>query len=129
MTEPATEDLTRRLQRTTLVSLVVGYAGYYFCRSNFSVASPLLLDAFGSEGLDKEVLGAIASVGVLFYALGKLFNGILCDFVGGKRVFLFGMFASVAATLFLWPGHRGRCFFRSLVHQQAGPIDGMGRPG
>ena len=111
MTEPATEDLTRRLQRTTLVSLVVGYAGYYFCRSNFSVASPLLLDAFGSEGLDKEVLGAIASVGVLFYALGKLFNGILCDFVGGKRVFLFGMFASVAATLFFGLGTGVAVFF------------------
>lgn len=85
-----------RWQAITLMTLLVGYAGYYVCRSNFSVlASPI-----GSEfGLDKAQLGSIASWGVFFYALGKLFGGIACDFVGGTRVFLFGMVASVACTL------------------------------
>ena len=90
----------RRWEGVTVGSLVVGYAGYYVCRSNFSVATPLLLDAFGPHGLDKEMIGAIVSAGVLFYAVGKLFNGILCDFVGGRRIFLAGMFGSVAATVF-----------------------------
>ena len=89
----------RRWQSITVGSLIIGYAGYYICRSNFSVATPLLLDQFGAQGLDKEVIGWIASVGVMFYAVGKVFNGVLCDFIGGRRMFLFGMVGSVAATV------------------------------
>ena len=89
----------RRWQAVTLLSLVVGYAGYYVCRSNLSVATPLLLDAFGEEGLDKAWIGFISSVGVAFYAIGKLINGTLTDFIGGRRVFLFGMVGSIVATI------------------------------
>ena len=89
----------RRWQAVTLLSLVVGYAGYYVCRSNLSVATPLLLDAFGEEGLDKAWIGFISSVGVTFYAIGKLINGTLTDFVGGRRIFLFGMVGSIVATI------------------------------
>ncbi|MFB6247186.1 MAG: MFS transporter, partial [Salinibacter sp.] len=90
---------TRRWQGITLFSLVVGYAGYYVCRSNLSVATPLLLEAFGSQGIDKEMIGFISSVGVAFYALGKLINGTLADFLGGRRMFIFGMLGSIAATV------------------------------
>ena len=86
-------------RRITLMTLLVGYAGYYVCRSNLSVAGPLLLEEFEGVGLTKEHLGTIASVGVLFYAGGKIFNGVLSDFFGGKRLFLLGMFASVLATI------------------------------
>ena len=88
-----------RWQWTTVATLTVGYMGYYFCRSNFSVATPLLLDAYGEQGLTKESIGTIASIGTLLYASGKLFNGVICDFVGGRRMFLVGMVASVACTL------------------------------
>ena len=88
-----------RWQWTTVATLTVGYMGYYFCRSNFSVATPLLLDAYGDQGLTKESIGAIASIGTLLYASGKLFNGVLCDFVGGRRMFLVGMVASVVCTI------------------------------
>jgi OPA family glycerol-3-phosphate transporter-like MFS transporter len=76
----------------------VGYAGYYFCRSNLSVATPLLLQEFDGT-LDKERIGQIASAAVLFYAGGKFINGILSDFIGGRRMFLFGMLASICATI------------------------------
>lgn len=89
----------RTWRRITLTTLLVGYAGYYVCRSNLSVAGPLLLEEFESIGLTKEHLGTIASVGVLFYAGGKIFNGVLSDFFGGKRLFLLGMSASVLATV------------------------------
>ena len=94
----------RKWQRVTVGSLIIGYAGYYVCRSNFSVVTPLLLDEFGAQGIDKEMIGLIASVGVFFYAVGKIFNGVLCDFVGGRKMFLFGMMGSVAATLFFGIG-------------------------
>ncbi len=87
-----------RWQWTTLATLTVGYAGYYFCRSNFSVAAPLLLDEFEGS-IDKKALGTIASVSIFFYAGGKLINGILGDFIGGRRMFLFGMLASIGATV------------------------------
>ena len=88
-----------RWQWTTVVTLTVGYAGYYFCRSNFSVATPLLLDEFGDAGVTKESIGDIAGVAIFFYAGGKLINGILSDFVGGRRMFLFGMLGSICATV------------------------------
>lgn len=70
----------QRWQVRTAAGLFVGYSAYYLCRSNLAVAAPLLIREFGSQGLNKEVLGQLASVGVLFYALGKVFNGVLGDF-------------------------------------------------
>lgn len=87
-----------RWQWTTATTLTVGYAGYYFCRSNLSVATPLLLDEFHGT-IDKTAIGTIASVAVFFYAGGKLINGVLSDFLGGRRMFLFGMLASICATI------------------------------
>ncbi len=89
----------RRAQGVTALSLLVGYAGYYVCRSNSSVAAPLQIEEFGAQGLDKEVLGEIASLGVLCHAFGKLVTGVACDFGGGRPMFLLGLFGSVAATL------------------------------
>jgi OPA family glycerol-3-phosphate transporter-like MFS transporter len=95
---------TVRLQRwrtITVATLFTGYAGYYLCRSNLSIATPLLLEEYGTSGLTKEHIGDVASLGVFFYALGKSFNGIATEYVGGKLIFLTGIFASVACTLLL----------------------------
>lgn len=88
-----------RWQKTTLVTLTAGYAGYYFCRTNLSVATPLLLEEFQSRGLGKAEIGIVVSAGVFVYAGGKLVTGALCDFVGGRRMFLLGMVLSVLATV------------------------------
>lgn len=87
-------------QKKIIVSLLIGYAGYYFCRSNLSVVAPLLLKEFSSQGLDKIMLGSIVSSGVLFYAIGKIINGVLGDIIGGKTAFILGMIGSVFATIF-----------------------------
>lgn len=89
----------RRWQRLLLALMLVGYAGYYVCRSNLSVASPLLIGEFGPLGLDKGAIGGIASLGTLLYAFGKFVGGSLADFLGGRRIFLFGMGGAVAFTL------------------------------
>ncbi|MEQ1822393.1 MAG: MFS transporter, partial [Fimbriimonadaceae bacterium] len=77
--------------------LAVGYSGFYLCRSSFSVAKPLLLEAFPS--LDKAKLGLIASVGTLLYAIGKLIHGPLADKIGGKPLFLYGMLGAIGFSL------------------------------
>ncbi len=88
----------RRWQWITGGSLFSGYAAYYICRSNLSVATPLLLAEYADRGLNKEGMGLIASAGVATYAIGKIINGLLSDRLGGRPLFLGGLFASVVCT-------------------------------
>jgi MFS transporter, OPA family, glycerol-3-phosphate transporter len=89
----------RRWQKITAASLFVGYAGYYLGRSCLAIATPLMVEAGPSHGLTKEQIGLVASVGVLTYAIGKVINGLIVDYIGGRRMFLFGMAATVACTV------------------------------
>ncbi len=86
-------------QKITIALLVVGYAGYYLCRVHLSVATPLIIDAFRSQGIDKAAIGRIASIGTLLYALGKFLNGSLADYAGGRRMFLLGMGGAVVCSV------------------------------
>ncbi|NDD27909.1 MAG: MFS transporter [Proteobacteria bacterium] len=96
---PHTAPRTVRAWRAlTLAGLVLGYAGYYLCRSDLSVAAPLIIADLGAQGVDEKAIGTFASVGVLVYAAGKLFSGVTCDFLGGRRPFLAAMLASAACT-------------------------------
>jgi OPA family glycerol-3-phosphate transporter-like MFS transporter len=92
-----------RWQTINLALLVVGYSGYYLCRSNLSVTLPLIIQELARNGVDanaaRVALGSIASLGVLAYALGKFPSGTLADLFGGRRNFLFGMGGSIAFTL------------------------------
>ena len=86
-----------------VVLLITGYAGFYACRSNFSVTLPLIIDDLVARGIPAAEarirLGQIVSLGVLAYALGKIFLGGLADFWGGKRQFLAAMGGAVLFTL------------------------------
>jgi OPA family glycerol-3-phosphate transporter-like MFS transporter len=92
-----------RFQILTVILMVIGYSGYYLCRSDFSVALPMIIDDLAKKGLDpgaaKVRLGGVASLGVLAYALGKFASGGLADLLGGRRNFLAGMAGSVFFTL------------------------------
>ncbi|MGB7220613.1 MAG: MFS transporter [Vicinamibacterales bacterium] len=89
----------RRWQVTTVAVLLVGYAGYYLCRSNLSVAAPMMLAESSGLGLDRQSFGLISSLGVFAYAIGKLVTGVLGDFLGGRRMFLVGLFGAVLASV------------------------------
>src|SRR6476620_6586729 len=92
-----------RWQVLTVALMLVGYSGYYLCRSNLSVALPLIADELAARGLPPDVarirLGAIASLGVMAYAAGKFPAGALSDLLDGRRNFLAGMIGSVIFTL------------------------------
>src|ERR1700694_3666343 len=93
-----------RLRQTAAVLLLFGgYGALYFCRADLSVATPLLVEELGKHGVshgDALIrMGAIASFGVLAYALGKLFLGGLGDFWGGRVSFLIGLVGATAFTL------------------------------
>jgi OPA family glycerol-3-phosphate transporter-like MFS transporter len=93
----------RRRQIITVLLLFGGYAALYFCRADLSVATPLLIEELKSTGMgqDEAVLrmGRIASLGVLGYAVGKLFLGGLGDYWGGRINFLIGLAGAIVFTL------------------------------
>ena len=76
-----------------LGTLVVGYIGIYLCRKNFSVANPLIRQAFG---LSKEQIGKVASYSTVAYMLGKFVFGPLIDRLGGRVAFLLALLAVAA---------------------------------
>jgi sugar phosphate permease len=103
---PTDKARTRSLrfrQTGTVLLLFGGYASLYFCRADLSVATPLLIEELGQHGVkhaDAVIrMGSIASLGVLAYALGKLFLGGLGDFWGGRISFLIGLVGATVFTL------------------------------
>jgi sugar phosphate permease len=95
-------------QLAVVVLLFTGYAAYYFCRADLSVAMPLLIDDLrrhGTNGNDAVIcLGTISSLGVFAYAVGKLFLTGLGDIWGGKRSFTIGLGGAIAFTLLFASG-------------------------
>jgi MFS transporter, OPA family, glycerol-3-phosphate transporter len=93
----------RAAQLRTILLLFGGYAACYYCRADLSVATPLLADELSRHGLSHgEALvriGTISSLGVLAYALGKLFLTGLGDYWGGQRNFLIGVGGAMLFTL------------------------------
>ena len=95
----------------TLVLLIVGYSGFYLCRSDLSVITPLLLKDFAARGIDtnaaRQRIGWIVSMGTLAYALGKFIAGVVGDIGGGRRNFLTGMGGAVLFTVLFTLGGSG----------------------
>jgi sugar phosphate permease len=87
----------------TVALLFAGYAACYYCRSDLSVATPLLVEELGKRGISHGEalvrLGSISSLGVLAYALGKFFLTGLGDYWGGRRNFLIGVGGAAVFTL------------------------------
>jgi sugar phosphate permease len=102
---PATQADPRldRRKALTLGLMVLGYTGFYFCRSNFLVSLPLIIKDLAASGISaddaRKALGWVATFGTLAYALGKLPGGGLVDFLGGRRIYLAGMGGAVCFTI------------------------------
>lgn len=98
-----------RYKQVAIVAwLFGGYASLYFCRADLSVGSPLIIEQLGRHGMAHDEalvrMGTISSLGVLAYALGKLFLGGLGDFWGGRVSFLIGLCGATAFTLLFAAG-------------------------
>ena len=97
-----------RQQAGIVLLLFSGYAAYYFCRADLSVATPLLVEELRSRGVPAATalvrIGALSSAGVFAYALGKLFLGGLGDLWGGRRSFLIGLGGATLFTLLFAAG-------------------------
>ncbi|MCI0389713.1 MAG: MFS transporter [Acidobacteria bacterium] len=120
-----------RWQILTVTLLVLGYAGFYLCRSNFSVALPLIVEELAARGLSadeaKVRLGMLASLGVFAYALGKFLSGGLTDLFGGRRAFLLGTIGTVCCTALFALGGGFPVFTLAWVLNRL--LQSMGWPG
>ena len=100
---PAAHRSLRHRQVLVVALLFGGYASLYFCRADLSVATPLLAEELSRRGMNHGDalirVGSISSLGVLAYALGKLFLGGLGDFWGGRISFLIGLSGATVFTL------------------------------
>src|ERR1022692_2372560 len=95
-------------QATTMLLLFGGYAALYFCRADLSVSTPLIIEQLGRHGVSHGEaivrMGTMTSLGVLAYALGKMFLGGLGDYWGGRISFLIGLGGATAFTLLFAAG-------------------------
>jgi len=95
-------------QVRTILLLFGGYAACYYCRTDLSVATPLLVEELGTHGISHSEalvrIGTLSSLGVLAYALGKLFLTGLGDYWGGRRNFLIGVGGATVFTLIFAAG-------------------------
>ena len=98
----------RRRQAITVGLLVVGYAGFYLCRSDLSATSTLIVGEFSAGGMEpglaKWWLGVAMTIGTLGYAIGKFAAGSLVDLLGGRRNYLIGMAGAVVCTFAIAAG-------------------------
>ncbi len=117
-------------QGLTVGLMVLGYAGFYLCRSNLSATMPLIIDDLAQGGTDpapaKWRLGRwVVSLGTIAYALGKFAAGRLTDLLGGRRNYLIGMAGAVVCTAGLCAGRLAAGLHAGLVRQPADPVAGL----
>ena len=81
-----------RILATTWLS----YAGFYFCRKNFSIAKSSLLT---SLEIDKSDLAHIVSAYLMAYMLGQFLTAILSRRVASRTLLLAGMGISLGCNV------------------------------
>lgn len=89
----------------------LAYAGFYFCRKNFSVAMPMLINDLG---MTKFQLANIIAVYSFVYMAGQFINGYLSDRFGSKKIVMYGLILAIGANLlmgFAW----GAWLFMALM--------------
>jgi sugar phosphate permease len=123
----------RDWQGLTVGLMVLGYAGYYLCRSNLSVSLLAIAEELTARGLApnvseaKDRLGWAVSLGTVGYALGKFAAGSLVDLLGGRRNYLIGMAGAVVCTMLFTLGGSIPVF--TLVWFANRLIQSLGWPG
>ncbi len=88
----------------------LGYAGFYFCRKNFAVTMPILIDELGYT---KNDMAMVLTVYSFTYMVGQFISGYMSDRWGPRLIvstgliiavvanFTMGMYGSLLAFVFL----------------------------
>ena len=71
-----------------MLTLLLGYMGYYLCRANLQAATPLLRDELQ---VDLVALGWVSTASTIVYGVGKFTHGFFAAALGGRAMFLLGL--------------------------------------
>lgn len=94
--DPAQVDsLYRHWRLRTMAGIFGGYAVYYLCRKNISVAMP----AMGQDGYDTAQMGLLLTGTSLAYGASKLVNGVLGDRANARWFMAVGLAASALVNI------------------------------
>lgn len=77
-------------------SVFLGYAFYYVCRKNISVAMPALIEQLGYS---KTQLGIVGSMFYFTYMIAKFTNGVMCDKANPRYFMALGLFVASMANI------------------------------
>ena len=81
-----------------MYSMMIGYAGFYLVRQNFTMAIPSMQSELGYS---KTQIGVIISIAAIVYGLGKALSGLLGDRSNARYLMTFGLFMSAVMNLFV----------------------------
>lgn len=113
----------RYWQRRILLSSMIGYAFFYFVRTNFSFAIPGMTEDFGFR---KEDLGWCMSVHGMFYGVSRFANGVWADRANARWFMAGGLAICGALNLALGLSSTMTAF--TLLSALNGWFQGMGFP-
>lgn len=81
-----------------LYAIIIGYSTFYFCRQNFSIATPDLINYFG---VTKTQIGWILSAASITYGISKFCNGFISDRVNARLFMVSGLLMVGIITILL----------------------------
>ena len=81
-----------------MYSMMIGYAGFYLLRQNFTMAIPSMQSELGYS---KTQIGAIITLAAIVYGLGKGLSGVLSDRSNARYFMTFGLLMSAVMNLFM----------------------------
>jgi sugar phosphate permease len=113
----------RRWQVRVLFFSILGYAAFYFVRSNLSIAMPLM----GQQlGITKEKLGLFLTLHGVLYGVSKFANGYLADRANARAFMAVSLAASALLNVFF--GFSSIVAAFGIIWMLNGWFQGMGFP-
>lgn len=86
------------LKMRALFGVFIGYAAYYFVRSNFTLSTPYLMKALS---LSKTDIGLLSSCLLITYGISKGVMSVLADKCNPKYYMMLGLLLSCVVNVFL----------------------------
>lgn len=110
-------------QKQILMTTMVGYAGYYLVRKNWSVVMPALE---AQMGISKSDLGWFLTAHGIVYGISKFLNGIFGDRCNARTFMVTGLILSLILNVFVGMGNTA--LWLGFFWMLNGWVQGMGFP-
>ena len=115
--------LYTRWQRRILISSIIGYALFYFVRTNLAVAMP---EIGKQAGVTKAQLGLFLTLHGVIYGVSKFVNGFLGDRLNARTFMATGLLLCALCNLFF--GFSTTALVMGVLWMLNGWFQGMGFP-